>query len=268
MKKLFLSAALLATSMMASAQFATSNGGNSFSTVTSSEVSGHSSFYVQYNSFGVGDFADLLDDMDAESDKLTGLTVGGSKAISIGSSLSLPLFLEVGAGLTYAWATIYDEEETGDCGLCEGEYSISEKATSQHLMVNIPVNVMYKFQLPNTSITLEPYVGLNVKAHILGQMKDKITYDACCDDVEEYMEEYLGEIDEDDMTTNYFDKKDMGSKKYVASRLNIGWQIGANVDFGSAFVGVSYGSDFGRYMKFYTEDWTFSATNITVGFRF
>lgn len=268
MKKLFLSAALLATSMMASAQFATSNGGNSFSTVTSSEVSGHSSFYVQYNSFGVGDFADLLDDMDAESDKLTGLTVGGSKAISIGSSLSLPLFLEVGAGLTYAWATIYDEEYTDVCYYCEDEYSMSEKSTTQHLMLNIPVNVMYKFQLPNTSITLEPYVGLNVKGHILGQMKDKATFEACCDEMEDAYDEMMEEVDEDDLTANYFDKKDMGSKKYVASRLNIGWQIGANVDFGSAFVGISYGSDFGKYMKFYTEDWTFSATNITVGFRF
>ena len=266
MKKLFFTVALMATSLVASAQFATSNGGGSFSAAkTSAEVSEHGSFYVQYNSFGVGDLADVLDDMDAESDKLTGLTVGFNKAISV--TPSLPLFVEVGAGLTYAWAKLYDEEDTGDCPFCGDEYSESAKMSSQHLMVNVPVNMMYKFQVPNTSIVLEPYVGLNVKAHLMGQMKTKATYEACCDDMEEFHEDYLEEV-EDDMTSNYFDKDDMGGKKYVAKRVNIGWQIGANVDFGSAFVGVSYGSDFGKFMKLYSEDWTFSATNITVGLRF
>lgn len=267
MKKLFFTVALMATSLVASAQFATSNGGGSFSAAkTSAEVSEHGSFYVQYNSFGVGDFADVLDDMDSESDKLTGLTVGFNKAISV--TPSLPLFVEVGAGLTYAWAKLSDEEFSEECPMCGDEFTIGSKTSSQHLMVNIPANLMYKFQVPNTSIILEPYVGLNVKAHLMGKMKGKMTYDYCCDDMEDMMDEVMEETDEDDMTSNYFDKDDMGGKKYVAKRVNIGWQIGANVDFGSAFVGVSYGSDFGKFMKFGSEDWTFSATNITVGLRF
>lgn len=249
MKKLFFSVALMATSLLASAQ------------------TGHASFYVQYNSLGVGEFADVLDDMDAENNKLNGLTVGGSKAFSVTSSL--PLFVEVGAGLTYAWAKIYDEEETEDCPLdCGDEFSVASKTTSQHLMVNVPVNVMYKFQIPNTSIILEPYVGLNVKGHILGQMKSKMKYEACCDDMEDVMDEMMEEMDEDDMSSNYFDKDDMGGKKYVAKRVNIGWQVGANVDFGKAFVGVSYGSDFGKFMESGKDDWKFSATNVTVGLRF
>lgn len=272
MKKLFVSVCLLATSIMASAQFATGDAGNSFrtSTKTFGEVSEHNSFFVQYNLLGVGDFADLLDDWDAESEKLNGISLGYNHAFAL--TQSIPLFVEVGAGLTYAWATFIEEDYTDDCwGYpgCDDECSYSYKEVSQHLMVNIPVNLMYKFQIPNSSIVLEPYVGLNVKAHLLGRMKGTETFEACCKDTEELYEEYMEEVDEDDMVMNYFDKKDMGGKKYVASRLNIGWQIGANVDFGSAFVGISYGSDFGKYMEWEDdEDWTFSTTNITVGFRF
>lgn len=228
--------------------------------------SGHNSFYVQYNSFGVGEFADVLDDMDAENEKLNGIGVGFNKAFSVTSSI--PLFIEVGAGLNYAWAKIYDEEEKDDCYICEDEYAVTYKTSSQHLMVNVPVNLMYKFQIPNSSITLEPYVGLNLKGHILGRMKSKYTYEACCDEVEDAFEEILEDMDEDDLVSNYFDKDDMGGKKYVATRLNIGWQIGANADFGKAFVGISYGSDFNKFLKSGKDEWKYSALNVSLGLRF
>ena len=228
--------------------------------------SGHNSFYVQYNSFGVGEFADVLDDMDAESEKLNGIGVGFNKAFSVTSSI--PLFIEVGAGLNYAWAKIYDEEEKDDCYICEDEYAVTYKTSSQHLMVNVPVNLMYKFQIPNSSITLEPYVGLNLKGHILGRMKSKYTYEACCDEVEDVFEETLEDMDEDDLVSNYFDKDDMGGKKYVATRFNIGWQIGANVDFGKAFVGISYGSDFNKFLKSGKDEWKYSALNVSLGLLF
>ena len=255
MKKLLLSVCLLATSLIASAQ------------------SGHSSFYVQYNLLGVGkEMADYLDDIDSPSDHLNGLSLGFNKAFAV--TQSVPLFVEVGAGLTYAWGKFYDEEDEYPCyyydeygrGNCGDEFSLHEKDLSQHLMVNIPVNLMYKFQIPNSSITLEPYVGINVKAHILGQTKGKLKYDACCDGMEDILEDRAEEYEEYDI--NYFNKKDMESKKYVAKRVNIGWQIGANVDFGKAFVGISYGSDFNKYMNFWGDDWRFSATNFTVGLRF
>lgn len=227
--------------------------------------SGHNSFYVQYNSLGVGEFAEVLDDMDAESEKLNGIGVGYNKAFSVTSSI--PLFIEVGAGLNYAWAKIYEEEVKDDCYICSDEYAVASKTSSQHLMVNVPVNLMYKFQIPNSSITLEPYVGLNLKGHILGRMKSKYTYEACCDEMDEAFEETLEDMDEDDLVSSYFDKDDMGGKKYVATRLNIGWQIGANVDFGKAFVGLSYGSDFNKFLEA-DEEWKYSALNVSLGLRF
>ena len=229
--------------------------------------SGHGSFYVQYNSFGVGEFEDVLDDMEAENEKLNGIGIGFNKAFSITSSV--PLFIEVGAGLNYAWAKIYDEDEDGDCYYdCGDEYVVTFKTSSQHLMVNVPINLMYKFQLPNSSITLEPYVGLNLKGHILGRMKSKYTYEACCDDVEEDFEDEIEDMDEDDLVSSYFDKDDMGGKKYVATRFNVGWHVGANVDFGKAFVGLSYGSDFNKFLKVGKDEWKYSAFNVTLGLRF
>ena len=243
-------AVLMAMATSASAQF----------------VDDHASFYVQYNSLGVGEYAEVLDDADADATSLSGLTVGFNKAFSVTSSV--PLFVEVGAGLTYAWANFYENEEDYDCYECDDEYTLATKLMSQHLMVNVPINLMYKFQFPNSSITIEPYVGLTLKGHLLGNMGIKYSYEACCDDLEDELEEELEDIDEDDSNINYFDKKDMGGKKYVASRLNYGWQIGANVDFGSAFAGISYGSDFNNYMKSGKDDWKFSALNVTVGVRF
>ena len=162
----------------------------------------------------------------------------------------------------------HENEEDYDCYECDDEYTLATKLMSQHLMVNVPINLMYKFQFPNSSITIEPYVGLTLKGHLLGNMGIKYSYEACCDDLEDELEEELEDIDEDDSNINYFDKKDMGGKKYVATRLNYGWQIGANVDFGSAFAGISYGSDFNNYMKSGKDDWKFSALNVTVGVRF
>ena len=282
MKKLFLAVALLATSMVASAQFAAGNGGGSMSSSSASE---HASFFVQYNSFGVGEYADYLDDIDAENEKLNGFSVGFNKAFSVTSSV--PLFVEVGAGLTYAWAKFSDEEDSRDCYYgCGNKYDMSGKSVSQHLMINVPVNLMYKFQLPNSSVTVEPYVGINLKGHILGRERNTLSFDACCDPMDEtfeYMKELADENPEDfkeqfgldaeliaegKSISNYFDKKDMGGKKYVASRFNIGWQIGANVDFGQAFVGISYGSDFNKYAKWGGEEWKFNAFNVTVGLRF
>ena len=290
MKKLFLAVALLATSMVASAQFAAGNGGGS---MNSSSASGHNSFYVQYNSFGTGEYgealADAAEDMEELIEemgykdevlartRLNGLTVGYNHAFGI--TPSVPLFVEFGVGLTYAWASfweyteVYEDEEYYDYEYdmyvgCGDEYSVTQKNISQHLMVNVPINLMYKFQLPNSSITLEPYVGLNLRGHVLGRGKTKYTYESCCSDMEDALEDEIEEIDEDDLTRDYFDKKDMGGKKNVATRFNIGWQIGANVDFGSAFVGLSYGSDFNNYMKSGKDEWKYNALNVTVGLRF
>ena len=277
MKKLFLAVALLATSMVASAQFASGNSGSSFG---SSAVSGHNSFYVQYNSFGLGEYgeeyADDMEDLEelyedydnvelAWRTRLNGLTIGYNHAFGI--TPSLPLFVEFGVGLTYAWANVYEvTEEYYDEYECGDDYCITQKTVSQHMVVNVPINLMYKFQLPNSSITLEPYVGLNLRGHVLGNSKMKYSYEACCDDMEDALEDEFEDIDEDDLVRDYFSKKDVG-KKNVATRFNIGWQIGANVDFGQAFVGISYGSDFNRYAKWDGDEVKLNAVNVTVGLR-
>ena len=79
-------------------------------------------------------------------------------------------------------------------------------------------------------------------------------------DIDEMMEE---------MSMNYFDKDDMGGKKYTANRFALGYQIGVNVSFGKYYAGVSYGSDFSDYMSEKLEvDSKLQTTSVTVGVRF
>ena len=86
--------------------------------------------------------------------------------------------------------------------------------------------------------------------------------------MEDAMEEEFEDIDEDDLIRDYFNKKDMDGKKNVATRFNIGWQIGVNADLGQAFVGISYGSDFNNFLKSGKDEWKYNAVNVTVGLRF
>lgn len=266
MKKQLLTVALLASSLVASAQFATSNSGSS--NITTSDVSGHSSFFVEYNSINPDE---LLE--DAEDETATGFSLGFNKAFSIGNKVGgLPLFLEAGVKLTYAWATGYEEDFSENCYSCGDEYSMVAKETFQSAFVTVPINVMYKFAIPNTSIVLEPFAGLTFKGHILGQTKPSFTFEACCDEMEDaYNDELKDEIEDavKDGTVNVFDKDDMGGKKYTANRFALGYQIGVNASFGKYYVGVSYGSDFSDYMSEKTEiDSKWQTTSITLGLRF
>lgn len=275
MRKFLLTAGLLVTSLVASAQFSTSDKGNTLGnaqfTASKSGIaymnasSDHSSFFLEYNAINPDD---LLDESH-EDEVFTGFSLGFNKAFSLSSGV--PLFLEVGAKLTYAWATIYDEEEEYECGYydCGEEFWLNTKETVQYACVSVPVNVMYKIALPNTSIVLEPFAGLTFKGNILGRVKMKLSCDACCDDVEDDFDEVLDEYDEDDLVSDFFDKDDMGGKKYTANRFNVGYQFGVNVNFSNYYVGVSYGSDFSDFMSEKSKiDSKLQTTSVTLGLRF
>lgn len=56
----------------------------------------------------------------------------------------------------------------------------------------------------------------------------------------------------------------MGGKDYTWKRFQVGWQIGANVDFKSLSVGMHYGSDFSELAKkTKSSNWA-----ITLGYSF
>lgn len=158
-----------------------------------------------------------------DDQSFTGLTFGYSKAVGI--SETSPLFIEFGAGLQYSFKS-------------ESGRDWEEKF--RMFSVKVPVSLVYDWQLPNSSVSIRPFAGLTLRGNISGK------------EIEED-DEYKSEYD-------LFDKKDMD--EYTFNRLQIGWQIGANVDFSNKFyLGLSYGSDFSEICK----NVKINTTSITLG---
>ena len=171
---------------------------------------------------------------------LTGFSAGYSQAFSVASSF----FVEAGLGLQY----MYHTEEYYDYDSRYDEES-EEKITTNLISAKIPVNLMYVFQIPNSSVSLIPFVGVNLRYNISGTQKW------------EYNDEYES-IDE---SFNLFDKKDMGSSDATWKRCQLGWQIGVKARFNnSLLVGLSYGSDLTEIAK----KTKLSTTSITLGYSF
>lgn len=235
-KNIFAAVLLAGICTSASAQFATQTSASA-PTATNTPSEGWSSFYVQYNPGTVS--PDEGEDLD-----FTGVSVGFNKYTSI--SQSAPLFLEYGAALQYSW----NSEEEDDITTKYNMFS-----------AKIPVNVTYAFAIPNSKITIAPYAGLNLRLNLFGNRKYEV------DGLGSYEDEFWEEMEEEygiKQEANLFDKDDMGHKDATWKRFQIGWQIGVNVNFQKAYLGVSYGSDFTEIVK----DCKMKTTSITLGYKF
>lgn len=238
--KIFLTAAMLAVGATASAQFTNAASQGSKGAVN---TDGWGTFYLQWNPSTL-----KVDVKNADDLSFTGFSIGYNKAFSV--SKSSPLFLEAGVALQYSF-----NSEDYDDGY--DDETITQK--TNFFSAKIPVSLMYKFDLPNSSVSLVPFVGVDFRFNISG--KQKIEYDY--DDDDYYYDDYYDD-DEDNYELDLFDKKDMG-KNNVWKRFQIGWHIGINAHLGENWlIGVSYGSDFSEIAK----KTKISTTSVTLGYRF
>lgn len=88
---------------------------------------------------------------------------------------------------------------------------------TMYLAANVPFNITYKFKISD-NFAIAPYAGLGVK--VIG----------LC------FSSYQGE------TADFMSSDEMGD--YVWNRFHINWRVGANIEFGKVYLGVTYGSDF------------------------
>lgn len=146
-----------------------------------------------------------------------------------------PIFLQYGAGLQYAWG-----------GDKETSYGTTFKNTISFLTAKIPVNVLYRLDIPNTEYAFVPYFGINLQGHILGQA----TYS-------------YNNVSE---TTNYFSKDDMGEGRY--NRFVVGWQIGARLTYQRYFLGIAYEGPITNLYKENNVKLNMSQINLSLGFSF
>lgn len=226
--KYFLSLCFAACATMASAQLESKSAYSIYET-----EDGWQGLRVSYKPI-------VMDVKDAGDLDMNGFSLDYVKAFRIGGDV--PLFLETGAG--FQWARYSDQETESFEGI---EISAEEKWTVAS--INVPVNLGYQCFLSD-KVTLTPYVGLNVKGHVLGEIS--ITAKA----------EYEGEVEKEEETLNLFDDEDM--EEDPCKRFILGWQIGATLTYNRFNLGVSYGSDLTEFAT----DTKFMTTAITLGVNF
>lgn len=139
---------------------------------------------------------------------MSGLSFAWTKGYSV--SKDMPLFIETGIGMTYGW---------------NSEDMDIERATvemnSKFLSLQIPVNLTYKFNI-SEGLRVAPFAGVYFRGNIVGETNA------------EYRGEELASID-------WYDD-------YDATRFNVGWQIGAGLEYKKLYLGLSYGSDFNKFV--------------------
>jgi len=249
--KMILAATLLAVCTTASAQFSNQKGTNS--------TNGWSTLWVQWNP------SNLTPDK-GDSESFTGLSLGYSKAFS--ASSNVPIFIEAGIGVQYSFSTIDVTDDDDDDVSAAWQYwygsadGCIEKKTSM-LSAKVPVSFMYDWQIPNSSVAITPYAGLDLRFNIIGKSKYEIPGEYWeREETHNYIKNYDDEILED---ANIFDKDDMGGKDFTWKRLQVGWHIGVNARFDNKFlVGISYGQDVSEIVK----DTKIHTTSITLGYCF
>ena len=230
--KFLATAILLVVSSSVFAQFT-----NSSSQSSNVNADGWNTFYFQLNPSKIS-----IDIKDSKNQSFTGLTLGYGKAVHISSSE--PLYFETGIAVQYSSYKIDDDDyETND------DYETGDA----HLALasaKVPLNILYNFQIPNSTIEIAPYLGATLRYNIWGEEKTTLN------------SKYN---DEKEKTYNLFDKKDMDGSNYTWNRFQIGWQIGVNARFNSKLLlGLSYGSDFSEIYK----KAKINTTSITLGYCF
>lgn len=223
-----LTALALGITVSASAQFVSSsaNGSsrNAVSYDNSSEKTNYTRLYAEYNPIT---FA--IDVKGASDVDLTGFSFGVLHGIAV--SQSIPLFVEVGGRLTYAFdSDNTDVVDLGDDGTIKLNY----------LGMTVPVNLVYNFSIPNSQVSIAPMFGLTLRANIVAKAKAEVEYEDCSG--------YHCTTKTESKTFDFFDKDDVG-KDWQFSRVQLGWQIGANVNINKFSLGLRYGSEFDDIAK-------------------
>lgn len=216
----------LVVSSSAMAQFKSNSSTQASS--SSSNSDGWSTFYVEYNPINYN-----VDISGADDESMTGFSIGYSKAFAV--SPGAPVYIEAGLAGQYSFKSDFLDVDDVDFNM------ISAK---------VPVNLAYKFDLSNSSVSIIPFIGAYARYNISGKVK------------------YTGSSK--DKEWDLFDKKDMEDLGLTMdgkafNRLQLGWQIGAKAKISDSFlVSLSYGTDFSEI----TKKIKVSTTAITLGYCF
>lgn len=222
-----------------SAQFTTSGKSGSVST---DETTDYNLFGISYvNETFSYDFPKGYD--DADNIGTNGFALKYLHGFSV--SKSLPMFVETGLNLNFNFGSM-------------DYYNDDASVKYQFAALAVPVNFAYRFKA-NESVTIKPYLGLNVKFNLMGRTKWEFEDDEDTD------------YDEKDDSTSWcslYSKNDMGDSHAVWNRFQLGWHIGADLQFNRFYIGLNYGTDFIKAYSYKKYKINSGTLNIGVGVYF
>jgi len=221
MKKLIVLAILVSLGLQAQAQIVSSR--SSMVSVSRDKVSRN---YHGWSTIGVEYLPTTIKNKYV-SESLTGLALNFTNAISV--TQSAPLFVEWGIGGQY---TFKNGAEPLFYGYDDVDIDCSYKVVS----VKAPINIIYEIEIPNSTVKLDPFVGVKFRYNVWGQAKMKYQY-------KDYGYGAWSTTYEESKSYDLFKSNEGG-----CNRFQVGMQVGLKAKFNDIFfVGFGYGFDFSKF---------------------
>lgn len=227
MKKLLFSVcAFIMISVAASAQYVASS--SNAATGGSSQSSA-----AKFGTFGITYSPTTLNSIEgnsSSSEEMQSVSLTWTKADALHPVQ--PVYLEYGLGAQWTFQNDDDDDVN---------------VSTNFIGLKIPVNILYKYDVPQTNFSIMPYAGLNLTGYVLGSTSAK--------------------SGDDKFSLSYFSKDDMGEDKF--NRITVGWQVGARVRINnSLFVGIAYEGPITHLYKEGDYKINFNHINISLGLEF
>ena len=215
----------------------------------SSSEKGWNSIYASYN------MLKYSQEMFGYNKAYNGFSIGYDRAIGLTSKI--PFYVEIGGAIQYAGQYIKANDEDNDV-----------KATSNLLSVKVPVSILYRWNVANSNWSIIPKAGFDGRFNVLGK------------GIETYTDsDYSHKLTTTTNRYNMFKEGENGKDGYnglnasgdKCSRFQVGWHVGANVEYKSLLLGITYGADMNAFCKEYSEfvsNIHFKTLSITIGYKF
>lgn len=153
-----------------------------------------------------------------------------------------PMYIEVGGKLQFSQGT----KKSYDYSYYYGDYEV--KAGFRYLSLSIPLNYVYRFKITDDFSVL-PYTGFNFKINLMGDAGE--SYSEYDDDIEWY-----SMFDDDEFDPTW-------------KRFQMGWNIGAGIQYRKLYFGLGYTVDM---IKAYKSDYDYSVRSgnfaLTLGIQY
>lgn len=170
-------------------------------------------------------------------------------------SRTYPFFFEIGMSLNYNFKTFdgafgysmvsvddlddldkYLNMDYDDFLNQDWDHTSDLKMKFNMLSWNIPINFGYRYSI-NENLSIDPYIGLNFKFNILaqGDIESKANDN-------DYLNNAASDIINDMGSINFLNKDDMMGMQWKTFQM--GWHIGAGVNYKRLYLGLRYGTDF------------------------